>query len=215
MRAERRAAGSPWRTCLSSVRPLLAVRLHPPSDVLFSWMSSWGGLSRAVALLPVLHALLLGLLGAGGLQQHHGGDPSDWVGALRVPHYTMYDMPGVAYRVMKHLAQMKTSRRFRLYDYGSALANHAAYGSPQPPDIGGGRVHRHPRGRGERAPRTASSPRRWCGKHYEAPQGPGLRGHTCSSLSTPTWTSRWRTSRSCCPTSWRACAWALGASTAA
>lgn len=66
-----------------------------------------------------------------------GGDPSDWVGALRVPHYTMYDMPGVAYRVMKHLAQMKISRRFRLYDYGSAEANRAAYGFAQPPDVGG------------------------------------------------------------------------------
>ncbi len=31
--------------------------------------------------------------------------------------------------------QLIRSRRFRLYDYGSAAANHAHYGQEEPPDI--------------------------------------------------------------------------------
>ena len=33
------------------------------------------------------------------------------------------------------MAQIARSGRFRLFDYGNAKANEAAYGSPQPPDI--------------------------------------------------------------------------------
>lgn len=65
-----------------------------------------------------------------------GGDSSDWVGALRQPHYNANDMPGLAFPVMKHLAQMKRAHRFLLYDYGSRQRNQRAYGQNTPLDIG-------------------------------------------------------------------------------
>ncbi|KAF5730380.1 hypothetical protein HS088_TW20G00753 [Tripterygium wilfordii] len=65
-----------------------------------------------------------------------GGDSSNWVGVLGLPHYNMNDMPGVSFRVAEHLAQIKRSRKFRMYDYGSETANMKAYGSPEPLDLG-------------------------------------------------------------------------------
>lgn len=65
-----------------------------------------------------------------------GGDSSNWVGVLGLPHYNMNDMPGVSFRVAHHLAQIKRSGRFRMYDYGTASANMEVYGSPEPLDLG-------------------------------------------------------------------------------
>lgn len=65
-----------------------------------------------------------------------GGDSSNWVGVLGLPHYNMNDMPGVSFQVALHLAQMKRSGKFRMYDYGSASANVEAYGTPEPLDLG-------------------------------------------------------------------------------
>lgn len=65
-----------------------------------------------------------------------GGDSSNWVGVLGLPHYNMNDMPGVSFYVALHLAQMKRSGRFRLFDYGNVSANMEAYGSPEPLDLG-------------------------------------------------------------------------------
>ncbi|CAK7349763.1 unnamed protein product [Dovyalis caffra] len=65
-----------------------------------------------------------------------GGDSSNWVGVLGLPHYNMNDMPGVSFYVAHHLAQMKRSKKFRMYDYGSASANMDVYGSPEPLDLG-------------------------------------------------------------------------------
>lgn len=65
-----------------------------------------------------------------------GGDSSNWVGVLGLPHYNMNDMPGVSFHVALHLAQMKRSGRFRMFDYGSASANMEIYGSPEPLDVG-------------------------------------------------------------------------------
>lgn len=65
-----------------------------------------------------------------------GGDSSNWVGVLGLPHYNMNDMPGVSFHVALHLAQMKRSGRFRMFDYGSASANMNVYGSPEPLDLG-------------------------------------------------------------------------------
>ncbi|XP_031287493.1 uncharacterized protein LOC116146229 isoform X1 [Pistacia vera] len=65
-----------------------------------------------------------------------GGDSSNWVGVLGLPHYNMNDMPGVSFRVAHHLAQMKHSGKFRMYDYGSASVNMEVYGSPEPLDLG-------------------------------------------------------------------------------
>ncbi|KAL0906794.1 hypothetical protein M5K25_025316 [Dendrobium thyrsiflorum] len=65
-----------------------------------------------------------------------GGDSSDWVGVLGLPHYNMDDMPGVSLRVAVHLAQIKRAKRFIMYDYGSEAANMEAYGSPEPLDLG-------------------------------------------------------------------------------
>ncbi|MCO5593030.1 hypothetical protein L7F22_047035 [Adiantum nelumboides] len=65
-----------------------------------------------------------------------GGDSSNWVEALGLTHYNVYDMPGVAYRVIVHLAQLKIADRFQMFDYGSVDANMKAYGTPYPLDIG-------------------------------------------------------------------------------
>lgn len=64
-----------------------------------------------------------------------GGDSSNWVGVLGLPHYNMNDMPGVSFQVAHHLAQIKQSGKFRMYDLGSS-ANIAVYGTPEPLDLG-------------------------------------------------------------------------------
>ncbi|KAG0456584.1 hypothetical protein HPP92_024372 [Vanilla planifolia] len=65
-----------------------------------------------------------------------GGDSSNWVGVLGLPHYNMDDMPGVSLRVAIHLAQIKRAKKFIMYDYGSEDANKEAYGCPEPIDLG-------------------------------------------------------------------------------
>lgn len=65
-----------------------------------------------------------------------GGDSSNWVGVLGLPHYNMYDMPGVSFRVALHLAQLKRTKKFQMFDYGSASVNMEVYGSPEPLDVG-------------------------------------------------------------------------------
>ncbi|OIW16004.1 hypothetical protein TanjilG_04539 [Lupinus angustifolius] len=65
-----------------------------------------------------------------------GGDSSNWVGVLGIPHYNTNDMPGVSFRVAVHLSQMKRAKRFRMFDYGSPSANMRVYGSPEPLDLG-------------------------------------------------------------------------------
>lgn len=65
-----------------------------------------------------------------------GGDSSNWVGVLGLPHYNMNDMPGVSLDVVLHLAQIKRARRFMMFDYGSSEANMEEYGSPEPLDLG-------------------------------------------------------------------------------
>eukprot|EP00850_Spirogloea_muscicola_P003823 SM000016S01811 [mRNA] locus=s16:14558:21897:+ [translate_table: standard] len=82
--------------------------------------------------LPALRALVQVLMSSLLV----GGDSSDWVGSLRQPHYNMFDMPGLAYRVAKHMAQMKHARKFVLYDYRHSSVNMQAYGQPTPLDIG-------------------------------------------------------------------------------
>lgn len=66
-----------------------------------------------------------------------GGDSSNWVGVLGLPHYNMNDMPGVSFRVAHHLAQMKRAGKFRMYDYGNPSLNMEIYGDPEPLDLGG------------------------------------------------------------------------------
>lgn len=65
-----------------------------------------------------------------------GGDSSNWLGVLGLPHYNMNDMPGVSFYVALHLAQMKRTGKFRMFDYGSLDANMEVYGSPEPLDLG-------------------------------------------------------------------------------
>lgn len=65
-----------------------------------------------------------------------GGDSSNWVGVLGLPHYNMNDMPGVAFRVALHLAQIKRSGKFQMFDYGNARTNTEVYGSAQPLNLG-------------------------------------------------------------------------------
>ncbi|XWS48320.1 hypothetical protein CRYUN_Cryun13aG0065500 [Craigia yunnanensis] len=70
------------------------------------------------------------------LSYFFGGDSSNWVGVLGLPHYNMNDMPGLSFRVCNHLAQIKRTGKFRMYDYGSTSANMEVYGSPKPLDLG-------------------------------------------------------------------------------
>nr|GMC71831.1 triacylglycerol lipase 2 [Ipomoea batatas] len=65
-----------------------------------------------------------------------GGDSSNWVGVLGLPHYNMNDMPGVSFSVAHHLAQIKHSKKFAMFDYGSAAENMRVYGTPKPLDLG-------------------------------------------------------------------------------
>ncbi|WOH03421.1 hypothetical protein DCAR_0622818 [Daucus carota subsp. sativus] len=65
-----------------------------------------------------------------------GGDSSNWVGVLGLPHYNMNDMPGVSFHVALHLAQILHSKKFQMFDYGSAAANMEVYGSTEPLDVG-------------------------------------------------------------------------------
>ncbi|KAG2242975.1 hypothetical protein Bca52824_095194 [Brassica carinata] len=65
-----------------------------------------------------------------------GGDSSNWVGVIGLPHYNMDDMPAVSFRVALHLTQIKRTRKFRMFDYGSVGANMEVYGSPEPLDLG-------------------------------------------------------------------------------
>lgn len=65
-----------------------------------------------------------------------GGDSSNWVGVLGLPHYNMNDMPGVSFHVALHLAQILHSKKFQMFDYGSAAANMEIYGSTEPLDVG-------------------------------------------------------------------------------
>lgn len=65
-----------------------------------------------------------------------GGDSSNWVGVLGLPHYNMNDMPGVSFQVVLHLAQILHARKFIMFDYGSTAANIKRYGSPKPLDLG-------------------------------------------------------------------------------
>jgi len=78
----------------------------------------------------------LGGLGQTLMSYVVGGDSSNWIGVLGLPHYNMYDMPGVSIHVALHLAQIKRAKKFIMYDYGSAAANMEAYGSPVPLDLG-------------------------------------------------------------------------------
>ncbi|CAA7032469.1 unnamed protein product [Microthlaspi erraticum] len=65
-----------------------------------------------------------------------GGDSSDWVGAMGLPHYNMNDMPGISFNLCLHLVQIKRSGKFKMFDYGSVSANMEVYGSPEPLDLG-------------------------------------------------------------------------------
>ncbi|ESQ34955.1 hypothetical protein EUTSA_v10006963mg [Eutrema salsugineum] len=65
-----------------------------------------------------------------------GGDSSNWLGVMGLPHYNMNDMPATSFRVALHLAQIKRCGKFRMFDYGSIQANMEVYGSPEPLDLG-------------------------------------------------------------------------------
>ncbi|KAI3435938.1 hypothetical protein D9Q98_001996 [Chlorella vulgaris] len=62
-------------------------------------------------------------------------DSSEWDRALQMPHYSTYSMPALSLHSGAHFVQLIRSRRFRLYDYGSAAANYAHYRQEEPPDI--------------------------------------------------------------------------------
>lgn len=116
----------PWLECLAA--PLVP-GLYIPTQV---FRGLFNKLARDFQNYPALGGLVQTLC-----SYVVGGDSSNWVEALGQSHYNVYDMPGVAYRVVVHLAQMRRADRFQMFDYGSAKANMAVYGSPHPLDIGG------------------------------------------------------------------------------
>uniref|UniRef100_A0A1S4CTU4 Partial AB-hydrolase lipase domain-containing protein n=3 Tax=Nicotiana TaxID=4085 RepID=A0A1S4CTU4_TOBAC len=88
-------------------------------------------LARDFHNLPAVGGLVQTLISYGV-----GGDSSNWIGALGLPHYNMNDMPAVSFRVALHMAQIKHGRKFIMFDYGSAAANMEVYGASQPLDLG-------------------------------------------------------------------------------
>ncbi|XWS60992.1 hypothetical protein CRYUN_Cryun07bG0087200 [Craigia yunnanensis] len=88
-------------------------------------------LARDFHNYPAVGGLVQTLLSYG-----FGGDGSNWVGVIGLPHYNMNDMPGLSLRVCHHLAQIKRTRKFRMYDYGNTSANTEVYGSQEPLDLG-------------------------------------------------------------------------------
>ncbi|GFH31593.1 uncharacterized protein HaLaN_30666, partial [Haematococcus lacustris] len=62
-------------------------------------------------------------------------DASQWDRAMRMPHYGAKAMPAVSLDQLLHLTQCARSGRFTMFDYGTAAANRAAYGTAQPPDV--------------------------------------------------------------------------------
>ncbi|XP_054786693.1 uncharacterized protein LOC129292965 isoform X1 [Prosopis cineraria] len=151
----RRIEGKPHR--LSRLICLSPAGFHYDSNLVFS-VAERALLLLAPILSPIVPAFYIptrffrmlvnklardlhNLPAVGGLVQTLmsyvvGGDSSNWVGVLGLPHYNMNDMPGVSFRIALHLAQIKQARKFRLFDYGSASANIEAYGSPEPLDLG-------------------------------------------------------------------------------
>ncbi|GER38628.1 lipase family protein [Striga asiatica] len=88
-------------------------------------------LARDFHNLPAVGGLVQTLMG-----YVVGGDSSNWVGVLGLPHYNMNDMPGVSFQVALHLAQMKRAGRFLMFDYGGPGPNLEVYGEPGPLDVG-------------------------------------------------------------------------------
>ena len=57
-----------------------------------------------------------------------GGDPSDWVYAFSMPHYTAAEMPAVSAQTASQLAQWSRDKEFRFFDYGTPAANRCVAG---------------------------------------------------------------------------------------
>ena len=56
------------------------------------------------------------------------GDTSQWDRALKMPHYTVKEMPAVSFETACHLVQWAKTGEFRLFDHGSRSANRCAAG---------------------------------------------------------------------------------------
>ncbi|KAL8492450.1 hypothetical protein ACS0TY_023870 [Phlomoides rotata] len=151
----RRIEEKPHR--LSRMILLSPAGFHEDSNLVFT-MAEWLFLSLSPIVSPLLPAFYIptrffrmlvnklardfhNLPAVGGLVQtlmsyFVGGDSSNWVGVLALPHYNMNDMPGLSFRVALHLAQMKRSSKFQMFDYGSPAANMEVYGSTEPLNLG-------------------------------------------------------------------------------
>lgn len=142
---------------LSRMILLSPAGFHEDSNIVFT-MAEWLFLHLSPFVSPFLPAFYIptrffrmllnklardfhNLPAVGGLVQTIisylvGGDSSNWVGVLALPHYNMNDMPGLSFRVALHLAQIKRSKKFQMFDYGSPAANMEVYGSSEPLDLG-------------------------------------------------------------------------------
>lgn len=120
---------------MAPVVPLIAPLLRPVVPGLYIptrvCRALFNKLIRDFQSYPAIGGLLQALLSLA-----IGGDSSNWIGALGMSHYNMDDMPGVSFRVAQHLLQMVGTKRFRMFDFGSARANLAVYGVPEPLDVG-------------------------------------------------------------------------------
>jgi hypothetical protein len=81
------------------------------------------------------HVPALNELTRAGLRLLLNGDASEWDRALQMPHYAVASMPAISLHTGAHLIQLMNSKRFELFDYGSAAANRSHYGTDQPPDV--------------------------------------------------------------------------------
>ncbi|KAK2080877.1 hypothetical protein QBZ16_000731 [Prototheca wickerhamii] len=87
-------------------------------------------LSLDISTLPALQVLVRRVMRA-----MLSGDVSEWDLAMQMPHYNTVSMPALSLCTGAQFQQWSRDGAFRLYDYGSARRNLAAYGTAKPPSI--------------------------------------------------------------------------------
>lgn len=83
-----------------------------------------------ISTLPALQVLVRRVMRA-----MLSGDVSEWDLAMQMPHYNTVSMPALSLCTGAQFQQWSRDGAFRLYDYGSARRNLAAYGTAKPPSI--------------------------------------------------------------------------------
>jgi len=112
---------------LNRVRPGIGTPVYIPSSLLrYITFKLTVDLQQVPALNELTRAALRLLL---------NGDKSEWDRALQMPHYAVASMPALSLHTGAHFIQLINTKKFQLYDYGSAAANQKRYGTDRPPDV--------------------------------------------------------------------------------